>query len=160
MSAINCILSTLYINDAADFTDTVLRDQISNEAYVMTPKILAVFKSIALGDEKLGHSLISVSCSCCVEFIEIESIFVQLAVKAMGRFLCLIFEEYNKNVTTHDVTLEDFKALLIRRDGSEKASTDTVDRNVLSRFSEGHRCLLNYKILLFRTGGEQFVTQV
>lgn len=26
----------------------------------MTPKILAVLKSIALGDEKLGHSLISV----------------------------------------------------------------------------------------------------
>lgn len=61
MSAINCLLSSLYIDDTADFTDMVLRDQISNEAYVMTPKILVVLKSVALGDEKLGHSLIAVS---------------------------------------------------------------------------------------------------
>ncbi|XP_037027040.1 TELO2-interacting protein 1 homolog [Bradysia coprophila] len=111
MSAINCLLSTLYINDTADFADAVLRDQISNEAYVMTPKILAVLKSIALGDEKLGHSLIS------------------LAVKGMGRYLCLIFEDYNRNVTTHGVTFEDFKAL-INRDASEKV-IETTDRNVL-----------------------------
>lgn len=63
ISAINCLLSTLYINDAADFGDLVLRDQISDQAYVMTPKILAVLKTIAIGDEKLGHSLISVSWS-------------------------------------------------------------------------------------------------
>lgn len=60
MSSISCLLSTLYIDDDADFSDVVLRDQISNEAYVMTPKVIAVLKSIMLGDEKLGHSLISV----------------------------------------------------------------------------------------------------
>lgn len=60
MSSISCLLSTLYIDDDADFSDVVLRDQISNETYVMTPKVIAVLKAIMLGDEKLGHSLISV----------------------------------------------------------------------------------------------------
>lgn len=73
MSSIRCLLSTLYIDDDADFSDVVLRDQISNEAYVMTPKVLAVLKSIMLGDEKLGHSLISVCCCfSCYIFLNVR----------------------------------------------------------------------------------------
>lgn len=81
MSAVNCLLSSLYLNDAADFSDVVLRDQISNEAYVMTPKVLSVFKSIALGDEKLGHSLISV-CYAVLRPSNIRFIYAFLSVSS------------------------------------------------------------------------------
>lgn len=135
ISAINCLLSSLYIDDSADFSDVVLRDQISNEAYVMTPKVLSVFKCIALGDEKLGHSLISVSYPDGISHNTLwftKMHYFQLAVKGIGRFLCLVFEDYNKTSKTHDVSIEDFKALM-KRGPNEKISNVT-DSNILSEY--------------------------
>lgn len=100
----------------------------------MTPKILAVLKSIALGDEKLGHSLISVGYSILrSNQISINKTLnhFQLAVKAMGRFLCLIFEDYNKKSATPVVRIEDFKALI--RSNANAKSSDTKDSSILSK---------------------------
>lgn len=57
--------------------------------------------------------------------------FFQLAVKAMGRFLCLVFEDYNKTSTAHDVSIEDFKALM-KIDVKDKIS-NAKDSNILSK---------------------------
>lgn len=65
----------------------------------------------------------------------------------MGRYLCLIFEDYHKKLTVPDVSLEDFKALM-KRDGNDKSSK-TQDSNILSKtkrhFSFVHS--LNYDFL-------------
>lgn len=51
----------------------------------------------------------------------------------MGRFLCLIFEDYN-NELTHEVTIEDFKAL-INLDIKDKESIKS-DASILSKFRD------------------------
>lgn len=57
--------------------------------------------------------------------------YLQVSVKAMGRFLCLIFEDYNLEVI-HEVTIEDFKAL-VNLDIKDKDSIK-LDSNILSKF--------------------------
>lgn len=50
---------------------------------------------------------------------------------AVGRFLCLIFEEYHKGKTGHDVTVDDFKALINRE--SNDSITDAKYSDILSK---------------------------
>lgn len=54
------MMSVLYLNDDADFTDIVLRSQISNIVYIFSPKLFMTLLKVILGDEKQGKLLISV----------------------------------------------------------------------------------------------------
>lgn len=61
IAAINCILSTKQIHDAADLADIVIRDQVADIVFLMLPKVVATLKNVALGDEKQGQAIIVVS---------------------------------------------------------------------------------------------------
>lgn len=54
-------MSLLYVHNEADFTDVVLRHQISGMIYLFLPKTIATLKNVALGDEKQGQALFVVS---------------------------------------------------------------------------------------------------
>lgn len=59
-----------YIHDEADFTDVVLRHQISEIVFLFSPKIIGTMKNVALGDEKDGQTLIVVSEHSEIAFYE------------------------------------------------------------------------------------------
>lgn len=54
-------MATFYVYDEAiDESDLVLREQVSNQVFVMLPKIVATLNNIIVGDEKQGQFLKSV----------------------------------------------------------------------------------------------------
>lgn len=86
-------MSLLQIHDKADLTDIVLRDQISKIVFLVLPQISMVLIKVCQEGTLRGSSL------------------VQVATKALGRFLCLVFEEYERS-STNLYTNEDFMSLV------------------------------------------------
>lgn len=81
-------MSIMQLHDKADFSDIVLRDQISKIVFLVLPQISAVLIKTCLEETLKGSSL------------------VQISTKAFGRFLCLVFEDYegksSSSLTNHD----------------------------------------------------------
>lgn len=49
-----------YVHDEADFTDVVLRKQVSDCTMFFLPGITSCMRKVALDDEKQGHRITSV----------------------------------------------------------------------------------------------------
>lgn len=61
IAAINCLLSSMQIHDEADFSDVVLRSQIADVVFAISPGIFAKLSRVPVGDPKQGHTVIAVS---------------------------------------------------------------------------------------------------
>ncbi|XP_049533532.1 TELO2-interacting protein 1 homolog [Anopheles darlingi] len=92
--AVDAILSLLQIHDDFDFNDTVLRCQVAELLFIVLPKLLATFVSIINGDEKQGVAV------------------QRIAIKALGRTLGLIFEDYAKESANNDIHVDHFLRLV------------------------------------------------
>lgn len=86
-------MSLLQLHDKADFSDIVLRDQISRIVFVVLPQISAGLIK-ACKEEALRGSAV-----------------IESATKAIGRFLCLVFEDYQKQAP-NGIANVDFMNLL------------------------------------------------
>lgn len=84
----------MQIHDKADITDVVLRDQISKIVFLFLPQISAVLIKVCQEETFKGSSV------------------VVAALKALGRFLCLVFEDYERKMS-RKITNEDFKAVVL-----------------------------------------------
>ncbi|XP_035891600.1 TELO2-interacting protein 1 homolog [Anopheles stephensi] len=91
--AVDSVLSLLQIHDGFDFNDIVLRCQVAELLFIALPKLLAIYVSIINGDEKQGTAV------------------YRIAIKALGRTLSLIFEDYSKNATNEEYCIERFLQL-------------------------------------------------
>lgn len=91
--AINALIAIMQLHDKADFTDLVLRDQISKILFVVLPTIAAVLIKACVEETLKGSSL------------------VVTATRAIGRYLCLVFEDYEKQ-TEENIHNDDFLRLL------------------------------------------------
>lgn len=94
----------MQLHDKADFNDLVLRDQISKIIFLVLPQISVVLIKVCQEETLRGSSL------------------VESAVKAIGRYLCLVFEDYDKTAST--ITNDDFVSLVhkyeaVKNDASE-----------------------------------------
>lgn len=101
--AIEALISLMQLHDKSDFNDVVLRDQISKIVFLVLPQISAVLIKACQEDTAKGSGL------------------VEMAVKGLGRYLCLVFEDYERKSTT-EIGNEDFSKLL----GGEIESDDDV----------------------------------
>lgn len=95
-SAIDALMSLMQLHDNADFTDIVLREQISQIVFLVLPQISAVLIKVCQEETYKGSSV------------------VLSGVKALGRFLCLVFEDYEKK-SVGGLTSDDFLALVSSR---------------------------------------------
>ncbi|XP_053659080.1 TELO2-interacting protein 1 homolog [Anopheles marshallii] len=91
--AVDAILSLLQVHDDFDFNDIVLRCQVAELLFITLPKLLTIFVSIINGDEKQGTAV------------------YRMAIKALGRTLSLIFEDYSKDTTNDQYCIERFRQL-------------------------------------------------
>ncbi|KAH8306290.1 hypothetical protein KR018_006183 [Drosophila ironensis] len=74
-AALKCLMAIFYVHDEADAVDVVLRSQVANTIFIFLPKVLIVLFKISLRDDKVGEAIKSMS------------------VEALGRILCIMFEE-------------------------------------------------------------------
>lgn len=63
MSALNCLMSVLQVHDEFDTGDIVLRAQISELVFVMTPRIFVVLSKLIESDVRMSQRLRAVSLS-------------------------------------------------------------------------------------------------
>ncbi|XP_053690294.1 TELO2-interacting protein 1 homolog [Sabethes cyaneus] len=106
--SVECILATMQIHDEFDSTDSVLRHQVAELLFIVLPKLLVALVTVINGDEKQGTAV------------------VRIAVKALGRILVLIFEDYEKKHLEQLGTTEDFVKL-----SKELGTSADVRQNVL-----------------------------
>lgn len=93
-SAVEALMSLTQVHDKSDFSDVVLREQISKLIFIVLPQIATVLIKVCQEDTLRGPYLI------------------KLSLKTLGRFLCLILEDYEKKLIYGNVSNEDFKNLL------------------------------------------------
>ncbi|XP_052866264.1 TELO2-interacting protein 1 homolog [Anopheles cruzii] len=93
IQAVDAILSLLQVHDYFDSNDIVLRCQVAELLFVVLPKLMATFLIVVKGDDKQG-----VEMKC-------------IAVKALGRTLCLIFEDYSKEGLEVEINVQRFRQL-------------------------------------------------
>uniref|UniRef100_A0A4Y0BNQ6 Uncharacterized protein n=1 Tax=Anopheles funestus TaxID=62324 RepID=A0A4Y0BNQ6_ANOFN len=91
--AVDSILSLLQVHDDFDFNDIVLRCQVAELLFITLPKLLSIYVSIINGDEKQGTAV------------------YRIAIKALGRTLSLIFEDYSKDATDDEYGADRFRQL-------------------------------------------------
>lgn len=99
-------MSLMQVHDKADLNDIVLRDQISKIVFLVLPQISSVLVKVCEEETLKGSSL------------------VQVATKTLGRYLCLVFEDYERNAPGA-ITNEDFITLV------KKANEMTEEDNLL-----------------------------
>uniref|UniRef100_A0A182ITA8 Uncharacterized protein n=1 Tax=Anopheles atroparvus TaxID=41427 RepID=A0A182ITA8_ANOAO len=91
--AVDSILSLLQVHDDFDFSDVVIRCQVAELLFIALPKIIATFVGIINGDEKQGTAV------------------YRIAIKALGRALSLIFEDYSKQDINETFSNDQFRKL-------------------------------------------------
>ncbi|KAM7364631.1 telo2 interacting protein 1 [Cochliomyia hominivorax] len=94
IAALDCLMVVFYVHDDADRMDVVLRNQVSNTIFIFLPKIVTVLYQTSITDDTIG------------ETIKIYSI------KALGRILCVIYEETTENLIHAKYDVGAFKKLL------------------------------------------------
>ncbi|XP_073816229.1 telo2 interacting protein 1 isoform X2 [Musca autumnalis] len=94
IASLECLMIVFYVHDEADRMDVVLRNQVANVLFIFLPKIVTVLYKTSLSDDKIG------------ETIKINSI------KALGRILCVIYEETMEDVIHAKYDVDAFKKLI------------------------------------------------
>ncbi|XP_063707380.1 uncharacterized protein LOC134836106 isoform X2 [Culicoides brevitarsis] len=94
ISAVNCLKGILQVHDEFDTTDIVLRANVADVVFKMTPRVFVVLSNLFESDAKMSQKLRA------------------RVLEAFGRILCLIFEDPNGDMEMHDVTQTDFLELL------------------------------------------------
>ncbi|XP_067626325.1 TELO2-interacting protein 1 homolog isoform X2 [Eurosta solidaginis] len=94
IGSLECLMTVFYVHDEAEFTDVVLRYQVADTIFIFLPKIVTVLLKTSLADEKLGDTLKSA------------------AIKALGRVLCIIFDQSNNAAIKCTYDKNDFKTLI------------------------------------------------
>lgn len=103
-------MSLMQIHDKADFSDIVLREQISRIIFLVLPQISAVLIKVCQEETYKGSSV------------------VLSGLKALGRFLCLVFEDYEKK-SEGGLTSDDFRELVSSRKAEERRGESALKPN-------------------------------
>ncbi|EDW15512.1 uncharacterized protein LOC6573992 [Drosophila mojavensis] len=92
-SSLECLLVLFYVHDDADAGDVVLRKQIADTIFIFLPKIVTVLYETAMADDKIGETT------------------KILALKALGRITCIMFEETSNEFLRARYDVNAFKSL-------------------------------------------------
>lgn len=112
ISSMKCILGIFQLHDEADFSDVVLRRQISNMVFIILPKIFTTFYHVAQEDDSKGVGL------------------KIMALKAIRLVLTLIFEEYDLTGEKNCFSVIEIKNAM--KNGFTK-TTDRTDEEILGK---------------------------
>ncbi|CAO1436342.1 unnamed protein product [Diamesa hyperborea] len=93
IAAIHALTALTQTHDNIEENDLILKDQISKIMFIMFPKIVAVLIQTSVESTVKGPALNEAS------------------LRALGKFLCLIFEDYEKK-PSKPVSITDFKNLM------------------------------------------------
>ncbi|XP_036323693.1 uncharacterized protein LOC118737353 [Rhagoletis pomonella] len=93
-ASLECLMTVFYVHDEAEFTDVVLRNQVADTTFIFLPKIVTVLLKTCLADDKLGETLKSI------------------AIKALGRVLCVVFDQSNEAIIKRSYSKDEFKTLI------------------------------------------------
>ncbi|ALC45462.1 CG16908 [Drosophila busckii] len=94
IASLECLLVLFYVHDEADAADVVLRNQVANTIFIFLPKVVTVLFKTALADDKVGQTIKS------------------LAIKALGRISCIMFEETTDEFLKARYDANAFQALI------------------------------------------------
>ncbi|CRK90445.1 CLUMA_CG004116, isoform A [Clunio marinus] len=108
--ATEAIMSLMQLHDKADFNDIVLRDQISKMVFIMLPQVSAALLNVCLESSFKASNLIAIS------------------TKVFGRYLCLVFEDYEKKSIVA-YSSEDFVQLLKNSQKLQKDDDSVLQTN-------------------------------
>lgn len=86
IAAIECIMCLARIFRDEDFKDIVIRKQVAEVFLFFLPGVASGLKQIALEDEKVGHKI------------------PMVALKAWGRIVTLLMQDYNSSVTILNIS--------------------------------------------------------
>lgn len=86
ITAIECIMCVARVYGDEDFMDIVIRKQVAEVFLFFLPGIASGLKQIALEDEKIGHTV------------------PVMALRAWGRIVTLLMQDYNNSTTTFEIT--------------------------------------------------------
>lgn len=114
ISAMKCILGVFQLHDESDFTDVVMREQISNMVFIILPKIFTTFYHVTQEDDSKGVQL------------------KVLALKSIRLVLTLIFEEYKKSDVSNNYSVLEIKKVLKATTNKSTPRTDEEILGVLS----------------------------
>ncbi|KAH8242933.1 hypothetical protein KR032_003130 [Drosophila birchii] len=92
-SALQCLLVAFYVHDESDPVDVVLRNQVADTIFIFLPKVLIVLFKTSLKDDKVGESIKS------------------MAVQALGRIICIMFEETTDEYMKMRYDVDAFRSL-------------------------------------------------
>ncbi|CAO1427008.1 unnamed protein product [Diamesa serratosioi] len=108
IAAVNALTALTQTHDNIEDNDLILKDQISKVMFIMFPKIVTVLIRTSKENTLKGPALIEVS------------------LRALGKFLCLIFEDYEKK-PSKPVSIKNFMNLT---KAAEKLNTE-AERELL-----------------------------
>ncbi|KAL7016741.1 hypothetical protein ACKWTF_010111 [Chironomus riparius] len=116
-SAIEALMALTQCHDKFDQNDCVLKEQISKILFIVLPQIATVLIKVCQEDCLRGPSLI------------------QVALKCLGRFLCLILEDYDKK-NLISVKNEDFLKLIQSGSDQEVAISPKVTKQNVEKLEK------------------------
>uniref|UniRef100_A0A336LYQ5 CSON005528 protein n=1 Tax=Culicoides sonorensis TaxID=179676 RepID=A0A336LYQ5_CULSO len=94
ISAINCLMSVFQVHNEFDKEDVVLRNQIADILFIMTPRIFGVLSKLIESDKRTPSKLKA------------------KALQGINRILCLIFEDKTPVNDSSNLTSDDFLTLV------------------------------------------------
>ncbi|XP_016975679.1 uncharacterized protein LOC108042068 [Drosophila rhopaloa] len=94
-SAIQCLMLVFYVHDDSDPVDVVLRSQVANTIFIFLPKVLIVLFKTTMKDDTVGETIKS------------------MAIQALGRIICIMFEETTDEFMKMRYDVDAFRKLFI-----------------------------------------------
>ncbi|XP_030369469.1 uncharacterized protein LOC115620397 [Scaptodrosophila lebanonensis] len=91
--SLQCLMVVFYVDDKANSGDVVLRNQVANIAFIFLPKVVTVLFKTCMADDKVGENIKTT------------------AVKALGRIICIMFEETTDDFQKSRYDLQSFKMI-------------------------------------------------
>jgi hypothetical protein len=118
-AGIQALMGLTQTHDNVEIDDIVLRDRVSQIIFIMLPKIIAVLIEVCQEETIKGPDVLVVSNFLNMFFKHYYKIInFQIAIRALGRILCLILEDYDKNYQ-QAVTNQDFLSLIKKHEHDE-----------------------------------------
>ncbi|TMW49652.1 hypothetical protein DOY81_005256 [Sarcophaga bullata] len=96
LASLECMMVVFYVHDEADCMDVVLRNQVANTIFIFLPKIVTVLYQTSIADETVGETI------------------KRSSIKALGRILCVTYEETTENLIHAKYDAGAFKKLLTK----------------------------------------------
>lgn len=121
------------IHNKSDFNDIVLRKQISKILQEMVPRVSSILAMTCRDDTMRGPSL------------------VEASIKALGRFLCLVFEDYEKKQLA--VSTADFKMFF---ESSEKAKVPSNSNISTEWYQNTSKKIAEFMVMLKSLRGNEY----